>query len=405
MKRLQAYKYELQPDGEQECNMHKFVGSCRFVFNKALAQQIENHEAGKKFIGYVAMAKQLTEWRSSTETPWLKEAPCHSLQHSLKDLERAYKNFFAKRADFPRFKRKGNGGSFRYPDSQQFKLDQANDRIFLPKLGWVHYRNSREVVGEPCNVTVSSNGKKWFVSIQTEREINKPESKATSAIGIDVGIIRFATISDGSYIEPLNSFKKHQERLAKYQRRMSHKVKFSSNWKKARAKVQKVHTNIRNVRQDFLHKTTTTISKNHALVCIEDLQVRKMSSSAAGTIEKPGKMVRQKSAQNRSILDQGWNLFRNQLEYKLGWSGGMLLVVPPQNTSRTCPCCDHVSKDNRKTQAQFHCVGCNYKNHADVVGAMNVLERGYRLLACGDVAVLSRSMKQEPAEVSQLVSS
>jgi len=403
MKRLQAFKYELMPDGEQECSMRKFVGSCRFVFNKALALQKENHEAGNKFIGYVAMAKKLTEWRNSAETPWLKEAPCHCLQHSLKDLERGYKNFFAKRAKFPRFKRKGNGGSFRYPDSQQFKLDQVNNRIFLPKLGWVRYRNSREVVGEPSNVTISSQGKKWFVSIQTEREVEKPVSMATSSVGIDVGITRFATMDDGTYIESLNSFKKHQQDLAKYQRQMSHKVKFSNNWKKRKAKVQKIHIRITNVRKDFLHKATTTISKNHALVCIEDLQVSRMSSSVANTKENPGKRVRRKSALNRSILDQGWGLFRTQLEYKLGWNGGMLLVVPPHHTSQTCPHCKCVSKDNRKTQDQFECVDCKYKNNADVVGAMNILERGYRLLACGDAALLSRSMKQEPAEVSQLV--
>ncbi len=403
MLRIQAFKYELQPDGEQERDMRKFSGSCRFVFNKALALQKENYETGNKFIGYVSMAKQLTLWRNSTETPWLKEAPCHSLQHALKDLERGFKNFFAKRTAFPRFKRKGNGGSFRYPDAQQFKLDQANDQIFLPKLGWVRYRNSRKVRGELRNVTVSSSGKKWFMSIQTQYEVEKPASQASSAVGIDLGITRFATMNDGSHIEPLNSFKKHQQRLAKYQRRMSHKVKFSSNWKKAKAEVQKVQAKAANMRKDFLHKTTTTISKNHALVCIEDLQVSNMSSSAAGTSENPGRMVRQKSCLNRSILDQGWGLFRNQLEYKLEWNGGMLLTVPPHNTSRSCPCCERVSKDNRKTQAEFECVDCHYKNHADVVGAMNILERGYRLLACGDATILGRSMKQEPAEVSQLV--
>ncbi len=337
MKRLQAFKYELQPDGNQKRNMRKFAGSCRFVFNKALALQKENYEAGHKFISYVSMAKQLTEWRNGTETPWLKEAPCHCLQHSLKNLEKAYKNFFAKRADFPRFKRKGNGGNFRYPDSQQIKLDQVGNRIFLPKLGWIYYRNSRQVLGEICNVTVSSQGEKWFVSIQTEREIEKPIATATSAIGIDMGITRFATMNDGTYIEPLNSFKKQQQRLAKYQRRMSRKVKFSSNWKKAKKEVQKVHTKIGNVRKDFLHKATTTISKNHALVCIEDLQVRNMSKSSVGTAENPGERVRQKAGLNRSILDQGWGLFRSQLDYKLGWNGGgMLLVVPPHNTSRTC---------------------------------------------------------------------
>ena len=399
---MQAFKYELQPDGEQERDMRKISGACRFVFNKALALQKENHEIGSPFISYVTMAKQLTEWRNSSETPWLKEAPCHPLQHALKDLDRAYKNFFAKRADFPRFKRKGNGSSFRYPDPTQIKLDQANDRIFLPKLGWMRYRKSRETFGELRNVTVSNIGEKWFVSIQTEREVSLLERTATTAIGIDVGITRFATMNDGSYIAPLNSFKKHQQRLKRYQRRMSRKVKFSNNWKKAKVKVQKIHTDIANARKDFLHKTTTTISKNHALVCVEDLQVRNMSKTAVGTKEQPGKMVRQKSGLNRSILDQGWGMFRSQLEYKLEWNGGVLLAVPPQNTSQLCPSCHHISEYNRKTQAQFDCVNCGYKNNADVVGAMNILERGYRLLARGEMVHLGRSKKQEPAEVKSV---
>ena len=398
---MQAFKYELQPGGERD--MRKFSGSCRFVFNKALALQKENHEAGNKFIGYVVMAKQLTAWRNSAETPWLKEAPCHSLQHALKDLERAYKNFFAKRAAFPRYKKKGDRSSFRYPDSQQIKLDQKNSRIFLPKLGWLRYRKSREAIGELRNVTISNNGKKWFVSIQTQREIEKPKSTATTTIGIDVGIARFATMSDGSYIAPLNSFKKHQIRLRRYQRRMSRKVKFSSNWKKGRIKVQKVHTDIANARKDFLHKITTTISKNHALVCIEDLAVRNMSKSAVGTKEHPGKRVQQKRGLNRSILDQGWGLFRQQLEYKLEWNGGMLLAVPPQYTSQTCPSCDCVSSNNRKTQARFECVSCGYNNHADVVGAINVLERGHRLLACGE-SVFFKPLEEAGTHRSESVS-
>jgi putative transposase len=103
--------------------MRRFAGCCRFVFNQALAVQMRNYEAGGRYIGYVAMAKQLTEWRNGTRTPWLKEAPVHPLQQALKDLERAYENFFAQRARFPRFKRKAGRESFRYPDSQQFKID------------------------------------------------------------------------------------------------------------------------------------------------------------------------------------------------------------------------------------------------------------------------------------------
>ena len=133
---------------------------------------------------------------------------------------------------------------------------------------------------------------------QIAREVAQPAHPSTSIVGIDVGITRFATLSDGSYIEPLNTFRKHEQRLARYQRAMSRKMKFSNNWKKAKARVQKIHTRIANVRKDFLHKTTTTISKNHAIVCIEDLQVRNMSKSAAGTSEAPGRNVKAKSGLN-----------------------------------------------------------------------------------------------------------
>ncbi|MUI52379.1 RNA-guided endonuclease InsQ/TnpB family protein, partial [Pseudomonas aeruginosa] len=165
--RLQACKYELMPTGEQQRQMRRFAGSCRFVFNKALALQKERYEQSEKKLGYAGLCKRLTEWRHDPETDWLKDAPTHPLQQVLKDLERAYSNFFAKRADFPRFKKKAQSDSFRYPDPKQVKLDQAKSRIFLPKLGWLRYRNSRDVLGELRNVTVSLSSGKWFVSIQT----------------------------------------------------------------------------------------------------------------------------------------------------------------------------------------------------------------------------------------------
>jgi putative transposase len=400
MQRLQAFKFELKPNGEQERNLRRFAGSCRFVFNKALALQKTNHEAGEKFIGYVAMAKHLTAWRNGAETGWLSDAPIHPLQHALKDMERAFKNFFVKRADFPRFKKKGQSDSFRYPDAKQFKIDAGNSRIFLPKLGWIRYRNSREILGTPKNVTVSSAAGKWFVSIQTEREVDVSVHPSRSCVGIDVGVARFATISDGSFMAPANSFRKHEQRLARYQRAMSRKVKFSNNWKKAKARVQQIHHRIACVRRDFLHKASATISQNHALVVVEDLKVRNMSASAAGTIDAPGRNVRAKSGLNKAILDQGWAEFRRQLDYKLQWQGGTLLAVVPRNTSRTCPCCGHVSKDNRRAQALFHCVACSYENNADLVGAINILAAGHAVLACGGMAQLGHPVKQEPAEAT-----
>jgi putative transposase len=400
MKRQQAYKFELRPTGEQQRQMRRFAGSCRFVYNKALAMQKALYESGEKKLGFAGLCKALTGWRNSPETAWLADAPVHPLQQTLKDLERAYTNFFAKRADFPKFKKKGLSESLRYPDPKQFKLDQANGRVFLPKLGWMRLRLSRPVLGELRNVTVSQSCGKWFVSIQTEREVEQPVPTATTAIGLDVGIARFATMSDATFVAPLNSFKKHEVRLAKYQRRMSRKVRFSNNWKKARARIQKIHSRIANARRDFLHKTSTAISKNHALVCIEDLQVRNMSRSAKGNVEQPGRKVAQKAGLNKSILDQGWSELRRQLDYKVNWAGGTLLAVPAHHTSQTCPCCGHVSKDNRLTQAKFLCVDCGYENHADVVGAINILERGHRLLACGEMAQSDLSMKQEPTEAT-----
>jgi transposase len=255
MQRLQAYKYEILPNGEQQRRMRRFAGSCRFVFNQALALQKERYERGERKIGYAGLCTLLTQWRNGTETPWLADAPTHPLQQALKDLERAYQNFFARRAHFPRFKRKGQCERFRYPDPQQFKVDQSNSRLFLPKLGWLRYRNSREMLGVAKNI--------WFE-------------------------------------------------------------------------------------------------------------------------------------------------FRRQLEYKLNWAGGQLVAVPPHHTSVTCPACDYVAAQNRTSQAKFKCVRCDYENHADVVGAINVLARGYRVIACGEEGAGSghktrtkpSSVKQEPAEAT-----
>ncbi len=379
MQRLQAFKYELRPDGQQERQMRCFAGSCRFVFNKALALQKERYEQGDRKLGYAQLCKQLTQWKLDSSTAWLVDTPSQALQQTLKDLERAYSNFFAKRADFPRFKKKGCSDSFRYP--QGCKLDQTNSRLFLPKLGWLRYRNSRDVLGVIKNVTVSRSNGKWYVAIQTEREVEVPVHQGT-AVGLDMGIKRFFTLSDGSFKDPLDSFKRHETALRKAQQAMSRKTKFSNNWFKAKARVQRIHAHIGNARRDYLHKASTPISKNHALVCIEDLQVRNMSKSAAGTTETPGRNVRAKSGLNKAILDQGWFEFRRQLDYKLARNGGHLIAVPPKNTSRTCPWCGHISADNRKTQAQFLCVACGFEEHADLVGAINVLRAGYARLAC-----------------------
>ena len=374
-----AFKFELMPNGAQVRKMKQFCGCARFVFNRALAYQNEQYQADKSFrFSYNKVANLLPAWKKDKALAWLKE--CHSqvLQQSLKDLERAFQNFFAKRTDFPRFKCKGDKDSFRFP--QGCKLEQHNNRIYLPKIGFVRYRNSRNIIGEIKNVTVSQKCGKWFVSIQTEFEQEIPTPK-DGEIGMDMGIVRFATLSNGQYFEPINAFKTLKGKLAKLQKRFKHKTKFSKNWQKLKTKISRLHHKIANIRKNHLHQISSHISKKHAIVYIEDLQVANMSKSAKGSAEQHGKNMQQKAGLNRAILDQSWTEFRRQLDYKLAWNGGYLIAVPPHNTSRCCPACGYTAKDNRQTQAQFECVQCGFTENADVVGAINVLKRGQEILA------------------------
>jgi putative transposase len=365
MERLQAYKFELRPDGAQRRLMRRFAGSRRHVYNRALALQKVRYERGEKRLGYAGLCQELTAWRK--DEVWLRNSHSQVLQQALKDLDRAYRNFFEKRAAFPRFKKKGRRDSFR---------------------------------SQVCYATVTLNGGRWFVSIQTRREVDVPVHRSASAVGIDLGVLRFATLSDGKVFEPLNSFKAHRRRLAHHQRRMARCFTFGKNWHKARRKVQRIHARIRHCRLDYLHKVSNAISKNHAMVCVEDLQVRNMSQSAAGTVEHPSRNVRAKAALNRSILDQGWAEFRRQLEYKLGWKGGMLIAVPPHHSSQRCPVCGYTAARNRLTQAQFRCRQCGYCGNADRVAAINILARGHRVTACGDTSSAQGTPAQEPSEAN-----
>ena len=380
MKRLQAFKFRLKLTSAQSRDARRFGGCRRFVYNKGLDACIKHYAEIGKHLGYNALAGQLVMWKKDPSFSWLKDAPSQVLQQALKDLDLAFQRFFKGIADFPTFKKKTAGSGFRFP--QGFRLDQSHDRILLPKMGYVRYRNSREILGTVKNVTLSTKAGYWFASIQTEREIEPGYHPATSSIGIDMGIKRHMTLSTCDHFDPLNAQKKKMGKLAKYQRKMSRQTKFGKNWTKTRNRLQKIHTGIANARQDFLHKTTTILSKNHALIVVEDLKVKNMSKSAKGSVETPGRNVRQKAGLNRSVLDQAWASARSMLEYKQEWRGGMLLAVPPQYTSQTCPACGHVSSKNRLTQSQFECVECGFEGNADHVGAINILERGHRSLAC-----------------------
>ena len=236
-------------------------------------------------------------------------------------------------------------------------------------------------MGTIKNTTVCYNGLRWSISFQTEyEEVVEPRPK-DSVVGIDVGVANFAALSTRELIAPLNSFKKVESKLAKEQKKLSRKTKFSNNWKKQKRKIRRVHAKIADTRKDFLHKLSTNISKNHAVVVLEDLKVSNLSKSAKGTKEDPGKNVKQKSGLNKSILDQGWHMFKTYLEYKQNYSGGEVVLVAPHHTSQKCFKCESISQRNRLSQSKFSCVACGHEDHADINAALNIQAAGTAVLA------------------------
>jgi len=388
-----GYKFRLKINSATEEQLFRQAGSCRFVWNHMLALQKKALEFGR-VLSYNRMAKLLTFWKKE-RYHFLREAHSQALQQSLRDLDRALKDAFdpgqpLKR--FPRFRKKGQRDSFRYPQGVRIE----GRRVYLPKTGWTRFYKSREIHGKLKNTTVSLKNGKWHASFQVEVDIPNPVHPSSSSVGIDLGVIKFATLSDGTEYKPLHSFRKLKDKLAKEQRRLARKKRFSSNWRKQKLRVAKIYEKIANARRDFLHKVSTEISKNHALIIMEDLNVKSMTASGRGTIQHPGYLVKVKALFNQSILDQGWHEFRRMLEYKAKWTGGMVITVPQASTSTTCSKCGYDSEQNRPGLRRiFQCKRCGYRIDADLNAARNILALGHRVTACG--SSLARGRKQEPA--------
>ena len=381
MKIRKAFKFQLKRKSNQEELFSKFFGCNRFIWNRGLALNKESYERKSGYLNYTDLANLLTSWKKEEETSFLKEVHSQPLQQALKDLDRAFKDFFKKKRGFPTFKKRGSHDSFRFP--QGVKVE--GNSVFLPKIGNVRFFKSQEIIGTIKNTTVSKVAGKWFVSFQTEYEVEEPKHASCSSVGVDLGISKFATLSDATIYKPVHSFRTLETKLAREQRILSRKVKFSNNWKHQKTKIAILHHKIANIRKDRLHWVSNRISKNHATIMLENLKISNMSKSAKGTLDNPGSNVKAKSGLNKSILDQGWHEFKRQLEYKQEWLGGSTILVNPQYTSQRCSKCKYVSKENRKTQAIFHCQKCEHKENADINAAKNIEEAGRVLLACGDI--------------------
>ena len=322
----------------------------------------------------------------------------------MKDLDKAFKNSSDKKQPLkriPKSKRKGLNDSFRFPEPKHIQIE--NRRIKLPKLGWIGFYKSQPIDGTIKNATVTRRAGKWYISIQVEQEVNQQVHPSDGAIGVDLGIKKFVAYSNGRYFDSANAFKKLQSKLAKTQRRLAKKKKFSENWKNQKREIQKIHSKICNIRRDFQHKLSMNLSKNHAMIVTEGLKISNMSKSASGTTESPGKNVRAKSGLNKAILDQGWSEFKRQVKYKLEWLEGVYVEVNSSYTSQKCSSCENVGKNSRRTQSKFCCISCGHTENADINAAKNILAAGNAVLARGENA-LAPSMKQEPQNMGDLLS-
>ena len=402
-----SYQYKLQPTDEQEQILARQAGCCRWVWNQAVAMNKDLRAKGQPAKGYVAMAKELTAWRH--DTPWLAESSSVAQQQSLMNYDRARQEAFdptLNRGE-PRFKVKGKcTDSFIVPNGE-YRLGRSHGRaaVVLPKLGWVRYIKSRPLAGVPKQVSVTREADGWYISIQTERTIPNARGEHSplhprfcSAVGLDLGVVRTVTLSDGTnYQCPKEALDRVDGKIEKAQQDLARKKKGSQNYQEQKSKLARLHQHRGRVQEDFLHKISTEIAKNHGIIVMEDLSVKSMTKSNKGTIEEPGVDVAWKSNLNRLILGQGWGQFKQMLMYKVQKMGGMLYFVNPAYTSQTCSHCGVIDKASRLSQALFKCARCLFEANADDNAASVILAlwaAGQAVSACG--VALEGPEPQEP---------
>ena len=371
-----AYKYEVQPTTGQLEKCWQHVGTARYVYNWGLGRRIKEYKETGKSSSAIDQHKQLNALKA-TEFLWMREVSKCAPQEALRDLDKAYKNFFrrvrqGKKPGFPVFKKKGKA-----KDSCRFTgaIKVRYRKIQLPHLGRLRTNESTEkFTGRTLSATLSRTADRWFVSVSVEVEILDPKPVIGSVVGVDLGINSFAVLSDGTKIESPKPLKHAQGLLAKRQRRHSRKQRGSNNRRKSAMGLARLHYRIRNVRSDFLNKFSTMLAKTKSVIVVEDLSVFNM-------------MKNHRLA--RSIADQGWAEFSRQLEYKSKWYGSGLVVAPRFfPSSKTCSSCGHVKAKLSLSERTFICDACGFEIDRDLNAARNLEQLSTRSsresYACGD---------------------
>lgn len=400
---MRGFKYQIRDTKDKTNLFWQQAGACRFVWNFFWHRQEYRRKRGHYVESYQTMCLALTQVKK--HFTFLKDVDSTILQQTLKDLSKAYKDGFDKTQPNKRLPKKKKKhrctNSFRY--TQRVTVTHG-DQVYLPKLGTFRFRKTRNLFGKIKNTTVSFKSGKWYVSFQVEYEIADRTHKSTSIVGVDLGVKKLATLSNGFYVSGIEAFRGHLKKLAKLQKKLAKKRKFSRNWQKIKAQITQLHSTIADVRHDLLHKFSRYLSKNHAIVVFEDLKIKNMTRSAKGTFESPGRNVKQKSGLNKAILDQGWSMLVDWTNYKQKWRGGETLKVAPHGTSQTCAKCGHQHHDNRQTQSVFKCLKCDHTNNADLNASINIEAAGHAVLACSYPSLINKLCKQESQQAVRLES-
>lgn len=348
-----AFKYRIYPDSEQRAELEIQFGCARFVYNHYRAIREGYYYDTGEGLTYNDCANDLSDILK-VEYSWLKEADSQVLQQTLKDLDRAYSNFFDGRADYPNFKSKHGRQSIRYP--QRFKL--KGGRIYLPKVGWVKVIRHRRIEGTMKNCTVSKTKTgKYFVSIQCEIETAEPTPN-TESVGIDLGIKTFAVLSTGERIEAPKYLRKAERLLKIRQRRLSRKAKGSNGRSKARRAVAVIHEKIANQRKDFHHKESRKIVDRFGVIGLETLNIKGMVKNHSLA---------------KSISDAGWSQFVNFVEYKSAWTGGEIVKHDRWfASSKLCHVCGETHQFLTLSDRIWTCSNCGTVHDRDHNASINL---------------------------------
>ena len=359
---LKAYKYRLYPDKEQEEQISKTFGCCRFVYNQTLAYRKNKYETEKESMNKTSCNNYVNQVLKK-EYNWLKEVDKFALTNSVYNMDNAYQKFFTEHIGFPKFKSKrSHSNSYKTNFTNgNIKVDFTNNKIQLPKLKWVKIKVHREFVGIIKSATISQTPSgKYFVSILVDTE-NVQLPKLETKVGIDLGLKEFAITSDGEVFDNPKWLRKQEQKLKKAQRNLSRKKKGSKNREKARIKVAKIHEKIANQRKDYLHKISSYITNENQVIVIEDLKVSNM-------------MGNHKLA--KAIGEVSWYEFRTMLEYKCEWKGRQLIIAPTNYaSSQLCSNCGNKSQQTKDLSCRTYvCEKCGMILDRDINASINLLK-------------------------------